>query len=474
MGKDNFRFDNSQPDDFLTELLNRFEQMIQNRTEFFFDLDEFLELIDYYTENSQLYLAKKAIDTALKIYPDNTDILISKSYYLNAAGKTSQALDLLKDILKKDTKNVDALICAGDISKETGMHSESIKYYEKALKHANESKKVEIMHEIVALYDELGQHNKMLPYLKELITLEPYDASVLNMLTYNYSILGRYEEGIHFFEKMTNSDPFNEYVWFNLGCLYFDLDLYEKAIEAFEYVLAIEPEFTSAALRLGEAFLSIEQIDSAIKVCENIISYDKTDPDIYSFIGNCYLKKNLYKTAIYYFKKAIKLNSESFDAQLGLISAFSAEKKFNTAYKYILKLTEYNNKWYKLFFFKAFLEEVLGLFEESIKSLHKGLEINPLCIDEWLLLSEIYIDRFDDYATAMSVLRDAISHNPDNIEILFRGAAVCFEAGFKNEGIEWLHNAMSVDSSKYDIMFDFNSALQKNQTILRILNFYIK
>jgi tetratricopeptide (TPR) repeat protein len=473
MEHEDFNMDGAQSDDFLSELLSRFEQMMSGQHPGFFDADEFLELIDYYIMTSQLHLAGRALDMAINQYPGNTDIHVYRCRYLHASGRTSRAIQLLNRILEQQPENVEALISLGEILSDIGKQTEAVNYFEIALGLVESDEKQIVIQQIVDALDEVGQHHRMIPYLKDMIRLFPGNSEAMSGLAYCYNILSREEEGIVFFTKLVDKDPFNTYAWFNLGTLYYGISQLEKAVEAFEYVLAIEPKFTSAAIKMGSALSALERTDSAIKVYKEVLEYEQKDASIYCYLAYCYSHKKEYKTAIYYFQKAVSFDAEMTEAYLGLVYACAGIDKFESSYKYMKRVLEDYDDVADLWFFKAYLEEQTEQFEEAVLSFRKGLDLNPHDVNAWLSLAGMLTEYFDQYDEALSVIDDALVHNPENIEILYRAAAMCFEAGLNNEGSLWLHKALFVDSTRTELLFMYNPLLQNNSTINDILNQYL-
>lgn len=60
------------------ELARRFEQMVKDNEHYFFDLDEYEELIDYYLFNNEILQAESCIAIALEQYPGETRLLLKK------------------------------------------------------------------------------------------------------------------------------------------------------------------------------------------------------------------------------------------------------------------------------------------------------------------------------------------------------------------------------------------------------------
>src|SRR5271157_962958 len=80
------------------ELARRFEQMIKDNEHYFFDLDEFEELIDYYLFKNEVRQAESCITIALEQYPGETRLLLKKVQFLISTNKNNKALKILSDL----------------------------------------------------------------------------------------------------------------------------------------------------------------------------------------------------------------------------------------------------------------------------------------------------------------------------------------------------------------------------------------
>jgi tetratricopeptide (TPR) repeat protein len=472
MQNDDFNMDDSQSEDFLSELLSRFEQMMQNKQPAFFDADELVELIDYYIMTAQLQYAQKALDIAMNQYPGNTDVSVYFARYLHATEQSDKAIRSLKDLLKEQPDNVEILISLGEILSDAGKQTEAVGYLDTALRFVDDEEKPMVLQQIVDALDEVGQHHKMISYLKKLIDIQPGNSEALSELAYCYNILNREEEGIVLFMKMADNDPFNAYAWFNLGTLYSGLALFEKAIEAFEYVLAIEPRFTSAAIKMGTALAALERIDSAIEVYQSVLQYEKKDASIYCYLGYCYSQNKDHKNAIHMFHKAISLDGEMTEAHLGLVYSYAGVDLFEASYRHMLRVLKDYDETDDLWLYKAYLEEQMDRHDDAIASYRKALEMNPSDINAWMTLAVLQTEHTKSADDAVSTLTLALDANPGSVELLYRIAAVCFEAGMDKEGTIHLHNALVADRKKTELMFLYNPVLENNTTINRIIQQY--
>jgi len=64
---------------FGNELVKKFEEMMENNDEFYFDTEELEDIIVYYLELGDFNYADTAVNYGLKLHPNSLDIKIKKT-----------------------------------------------------------------------------------------------------------------------------------------------------------------------------------------------------------------------------------------------------------------------------------------------------------------------------------------------------------------------------------------------------------
>ncbi|WP_372474833.1 tetratricopeptide repeat protein [Capnocytophaga sp. ARDL2] len=114
------------------ELVKRFEKMVQNDAFEFFDTEEYQDIVVYYIEKDNLFMAKKALDYALHQYPMELDILVIQAEIFIVEGKFDTALELLNQLEQKDDKHYEVLYQKGVAYSRKGKHRQAIDYFFRA------------------------------------------------------------------------------------------------------------------------------------------------------------------------------------------------------------------------------------------------------------------------------------------------------------------------------------------------------
>src|SRR5690606_28770311 len=107
--------------------------MLEEKQNFYFDTEEFYEIIAYYLDVGDLPYAKKALDYAIDMYPTSTEIQIKKLEYLLATEKLKAAAQLIQELKDVGESDVDYVICVARFWSLKDNPKKAIQYYEKAL-----------------------------------------------------------------------------------------------------------------------------------------------------------------------------------------------------------------------------------------------------------------------------------------------------------------------------------------------------
>src|SRR3982751_892816 len=76
--------------------IERYEEMIRNKDAYFFDVDAFLNIIDYYIERNQPDMALQVVEFAQQQHPDSVEFLLRQAQILAVTDQFDEALAILE------------------------------------------------------------------------------------------------------------------------------------------------------------------------------------------------------------------------------------------------------------------------------------------------------------------------------------------------------------------------------------------
>ena len=139
--------------------------MVRDDQHYFFDLDEFEELIDYYLFNNEIRKAESCIAIALEQYPGETGILLKKAQFLISTDKNEKALKILSDLDGSNFDDYEIHMAKGNLYSQLDRSEKAIEEYTLALHDSDDLD--EILSNIAFEYENLGKYEKAIEFLTQ-------------------------------------------------------------------------------------------------------------------------------------------------------------------------------------------------------------------------------------------------------------------------------------------------------------------
>lgn len=377
---DNRDFFINAEDEEMKALILRFEKSVELGESSFFDIDEFSDIIDFYTDIVDDEMAMKAIDMAELQHPENDRILLKKAYFL-AHSQSPEVELLLSAVEKIKIDDPDMYFVKAEIYTLMDKHEKAIEVLQKAL---DEIDDVEYVYSSIAnSYGCLGLYDKSIEYRKLALNENPDSAISLISLQHDYESSQKIEEGVVFFQRLCEENPMGQVHWYIYANLLFTFGLHEKAMEAIEYALAIDPKYTRAMQCKASFYSALNEYEKAIEVYQEIVFNHPGETMFLVELANCYENLERYECALSIHKRAICINP------------------YNSYAWYGVSICQYE----------------LGNFSDAYTSIKYLLHNDPGNPDAWNLYGE-YLFELDKYELAIEAFEKACDIEPENPSFL--------------------------------------------------------
>lgn len=464
--------DNYEEDqEYLRELLERFESVSGEGGYSFFDSGELEDIIYYYFSESELAKALKAIDFAIEQFPAEISFQVFKAqYYLNN-GEPEKALARLNSLEAVDPQNPDVSLTRATVYSTMHKHADAIKEYKKSLSRVDED--LDEIHTSIAFeYQNLKDFRNAAEHLKKAIRINKENESLLYEIGYCYEMGQMSDEAIEFFLLEIDSKPYSLVAWYNLGIAYSNIELYEKAIDSFDYSIAIDPTFTPAFFSKAQCYEQMEMYMEAINVYKQTFELEKPDAMTNYYIGDCYASMEKFDISIEFYRKSISLERHFSDAWMGIGLCFVELEQYNEALTHIeqaIKLETDNAEYYIVL---AETQLVLGNHDEAELAYEKASELEPYHAEIWLDYSDFFADIKKDYAKALEIIDDGLYYQGENSSLTYRRVAYLYEAGLHKEAILELFIALTQDFDAHIQLLEYSENIKNSVEILAVIETY--
>lgn len=430
-------------DEEAMEAVRKFEDSLRSRKSLFLDIVDFESVIDYYINADDYKKAQEAVGAALNIYPNSVEVQVRKAEVLIMGKRFSEALDLLKQLVKFDSSNGEIYLLLGQTSLEMMNADAAKKYFSKAID-LTPTDKSGLYYRIAGLYQYSENYHEALRYLGMAFEMSPESLNIIFDLAYGYEQIDDLDNAELFYNKYLDINPFSSNVWYNLGILYTYKDNLEKAIEAFDFAIAVDPNNSSAYFNKANTLANNESYIAAVSCFKELTKLEPENPKIYCSIGECYEKMKDYDNALKAYRKSISLNPATAEAYYGIGVVMLETKQYNMALDLINKARALDPDNYDFWLGFAKVKYELNNADEAIDAYHQAISLNPEEPDAYLGIAEIllYQNRLDDVELFYN--RIALKF-PDIPMLKVIRAAALYKSNKPTEALDTLRMAKMID-----------------------------
>ncbi len=401
--------------------LSKFESMLKTNKVFFFDSEEFEEIILHYLDMGKATLAKKALKLGLEQHPKSTGLKLVQVEMLVYDDKLDLAEKLLNELYAIEPTNEEIFIQKANIYSKRDQHEKAVEFLQTALKYTDDYADVYNLIGMEYLFMdnlELAKEN-FIKCLEE----DFEDQSALYNVVYCFEFLDQNMEAIEYLKTYIDRNPYSEIAWHQSGRLYYGLKDYENAVRAFEFASYIDEEFIGAFMEKGKSLERLKRYDEAIESYKRTIELD--DPTSYALlrIGKCYEKLGNKVEALKYFNKTVHEDPLLDKGWIAITDFYVRQKNFQKALYYVnkaLAIDDQNRLYWKRF---GTINKSMGNFEEAEFGYRKAVEFGDYQLDTWLFWVDM-MDKMGEYNNAILTLIQAAEYFPEEAEIEYRLAGL--------------------------------------------------
>ena len=449
--------------------LRKFETMLQTNKLYFFDSEEFEEIVYHYMDLGKMNLAKKAIDLSLSQHPTSIPLKLIKVELLVFENKLKLAEKLLTKIEGEDSSFDEIYIQKASILSKSGNHEGAIKQLYVALKLTNDFVDVNALLGMEFLFVE--NFNKAIEHFTECINIDIEDYAALYNIIYCYDMLDEHDKAINFLNQYIDENPYSEIAWHQLGRQYITKEKLQYAIRAFDYAILIDELFIGAYIEKAKALEEEKKYEEAIS--NYMITLKLDDPTAFTYlqIAGCYKKLDNSKFAINYYHKAIDEDPLLEQAWLSLTDLYMDLEKFQKALFYIEKALEINNENCDFLNRFAEINIRLNLFEAAALAFKKSISYGDKRLVIYLALCDV-LHFIGDFNDAKEVLVDSNKLYPKSSEIQYRLAGIYFILRKDDLALEFLEKSLKIDFNYKNLIKDVYPEMFLRNDVIKLISKY--
>ena len=395
------------------DIVARFEKMLKTNESYFFDLNDFLDIIDEYITLADYHMALKAVEIGLHQHRDNVDILLYKAEIYSFLDQLEKAEMVIAYIKQLEPDRLEIPMLEAELYSRSDKHLMAVEALKRALPLAED--KAEVYEMLTIEYFYLENYREALLTAHKTLQFDADNATALYNAITCYDLLDKTGEAIVFLEKHVDENPFSEVGWSLLGKKYLDTRDYEKALKALDYAIAIDDRFIGAYYDKAFAHTRLGNYDQAITCYERTLAISDPTAFAYYHIGKVYELMQSYAIAANYYLKALDEDPGHYKSWKKLIRIKMFGKEYESALDLTNKAIEIANNS-ELYNLQALIFIKLNQIYKAIASFETAMKLGNADLQAILMLSDLYkqtqqIDKF------RNLLLEAKKRFPDSKEI---------------------------------------------------------
>ncbi len=446
--------------------LSKFELMLKTNNVYFFDSNEFEEIILYYVDNGKLSLANKALQLGLTQHPMSVALKLIKVELLILEEKLDAADVILNQLREFEPSNDEIYIQKASIYSKKGLHKKAIEVLKIALQYTEDD--VEIYSMIGMEYLFLDDFDAARLNFAKCLDVEYDNYSSLYNVIYCYDMLDQHNEAISYLVNHLDKDPYSEVAWHQLGRQYYLIEKFEKALEAFDYAILVDENFIGAHLEKAKTLEKLNFYKEAIDYYNITMEIDTPTPFAYLRIGKCYERLNDSKLALEFYNKTVNEDPIFDKGWLAITDIYINKSEYQQALYYInkaLSIDEDNNEyWNKL----AEINLKLNLFDEAINAYQKSIDLENDRLDIYIALADV-LHFSENNEKAIKVLKKANKKHNNQAEIVYRLACLNYLLQDRKEATSLLEKALKLNFEYHHIIKNIFPSIFLDEEIILLV-----
>lgn len=431
--------------EFPDKSISKFESMLKTDDVYFFDAEDFEEIIHHYLNNGKISLGKKAIQIGLEQHPNSSELKLLHVEVLVFEDKYEVAEQLLDELQNIDSHNEEIYIQRANIQSKQDNHQEAVNLLLEALNLADNSLDI---HSLLGMeYLFMDDYEKAKRSFMKCVEFDNSDYASLYNVVYCFEFLEDFDGAIHFLNEYLERNPYCEVAWHQLGKIYYSKKMYTEALTSFDFAIISDDSFIGAYFEKAKVLEKLGRYNEAIENYETTISIEDPTSHAYLRIGRCHEKLGNNDLAKYYYYNTVHEDPLLDKGWLAITDFHYKLQNYEKALYYINKAINIDGE--NPIYWKRSAKIYLALknFDEADFSYKQAVDLGNYELDTWMNWADVLL-KLNDYASTIQVLVQGMEFYPEHAEMAYKLAGAYLKNGELLNAKEKLAQAMHLDIDK--------------------------
>jgi len=318
----------------------------------------------------------------------------------------------------------------------------------------------ETLYFLAEAYFNLKDYENSASYFEKLWELDPYNSSVERNLIYIYSFLGKEGKLISFYEKMIDFFGYEDEIIYQLYSLYVKSKEIKKAQGLIDGLIQTHPNQPKNWVLLGNLNETFEDTSQAIEAYKKALTIDPDNGEALIQLYQLMRSKNKWEELTGFLGQVLERSPDNSEARLIMAEGLFILKRYEESQQVLeplLKKEVHQVHVYRLMGLIASEQNHLKQAEDFFK---KIIQIDPNNKFGWLSLALLY-NQEQQYNNAIIALQDALSHLPNDKDLLGIYGSTLNQVGRFEESVKILENAYQSNPTDLNIIVSLGVAYEE-------------
>lgn len=281
--------------------IEKYEKAVRENDSIYMELDEIINIAEFYYKNGNINKSLKAIEYAHGLYPDATIPYVFRARIALIEENNIMLAKKYADMVT-DRLNLDYLYLVAEIMIVENKIEDAVRYLNDCFSQVDEDDKPDYILDVATIFADYNLFEQAEQWLKmsEDTDLTDYKELKGRIAFGN----GKYDESEHIFEELINEDPFSTRMWNHLATSQFIQNKIKDSIASSEYSIAINPQDEEAILNKANGLLSLGKNEEALEYYQRFTKLCPNEDTGYIFQGNTLLNMNRPDDAVTMYRMA--------------------------------------------------------------------------------------------------------------------------------------------------------------------------
>ena len=436
------------PDEKPNQPIDKFESMLKTDDVYFFDAEDFEDIIHHYLNNGKIALAKKAIKIGLQQHPASVELKLLEVEVLVFENHLDLAENYLDALQVVDSTNEEIFIQRANIYSKKDNHEAAVALLNEALSLSENSFDI---HSLLGMeYLFMDDFKLAKESFMRCVAFDEHDYSSLYNVIYCFEFLEDFDGAIHYLNDYLDRNPYCEVAWHQLGKQYFSKEMYKEALTAFDFAIISDDTFIGAYFEKGKVLERMGKYNEAIENYEATIQMEDPTSHAYLRIGRCHEKLENDDMAKYYYYHTVHEDPLLDKGWLAITDFYFRRKNYEKALYYINKALNIDGEnpyyWKKC----AQINNALEKFDQADFAYKQSIDLGNYELRTWLGWADVAC-RNQDIAGAVHILSQGQEFYPESAEIKYKTAGFQLEMNDMINARISLIDALKLDFTKFEL-----------------------